>query len=182
MNRSSSKTAGAVLLSGILVCLAVQTAEAAELKKVTVAAFDRYIGASEGRMQSELSNGPFFFIDELPEKRRREAYAQLREGQTLVKQVNTKAEGRPIEVPHGLIHDWIGVLFIPNASLMQTLAVIQDYDNHQNIYKPEIRHSKLLQRNGDNFKVFLQLYKKSLVVVVINANLAGAEPRPGRQA
>src|ERR1019366_5119265 len=75
-----------------------------------------------------------------------------------------------IEVPHGLIHDWIGVLFIPNASLAQTLAVVQDYDNYQNIYKPEVRHSKLLQRNGDNFKVLLQLYKKSLVTVVINAD------------
>jgi len=62
------------------------------------------------------------------------------------------------------------VLFIPNASLLQTLAVVQDYDNHRNIYKPEVRNSKLLQRNGDNFKVFLQFYKKSLVTVVVNAN------------
>jgi len=84
--------------------------------------------------------------------------------------VNTKEEGHPIEVPHGLIHDWIGLLFIPNSSLAQTLAVVQDYDNHQNIYKPEVRHSKLLQRNGDNFKVFVQLYKRSLVTVVINAD------------
>jgi len=47
-----------VLLSGVLVCLAVQTAEAAELKKETSAVFDRYIGASEGRIEAEqlLSN------------------------------------------------------------------------------------------------------------------------------
>src|ERR1019366_9422247 len=166
----SSNTAWVVLLSEMLVCLAAQPVEAAELKKETAAAFDRYIGASEGRIKSELHNGLFLFIDELPETRRVEAYAQLRRGQVLVKQMNTKEEGHPIEVPHGLIHDWIGVLFIPNASLAQTLAVIQDYDNHQNIYKPEVRHSKLLNRNGDNFKVFLQLYKKSLVTVVINAD------------
>ena len=166
----SSKTARVVLLSGILVCLAAQSVEAAELKKETAAAFEHYIGASEKRIKSELHNGPFLFIDELPEARRVEAYAQLREGEVLVKEVNTKEEGYPIEVPHGLIHDWIGVLFIPNASLSQILAIVQDYDNHQNIYKPEIRHSKLLNRNGDNFKVFLQLYKKSLVTVVINAD------------
>ena len=170
MNRSSSKTAWRVLLAEMLVCLAVQTTEAAELKKETAAAFDHYIRATEGRIESELHNGPFLFIDELPEKRRRGAYAQLREGQILVQQVNTKAEGHPIEVPQGLIHDWIGGVFIPNASLAQTLAVVQDYDNQQNIYKPEVRRSKLLQRNGDNFKVFLQLYKKSLVTVVINAD------------
>jgi hypothetical protein len=99
MNRSSSKTARVVLLSGMLVCLAAQPAEAAELKRETAAAFDHNIGASEGRIKSELHNGPFLFIDELPEKRRRDAYAQLREGQILVNQVNTRAEGHPIEVP-----------------------------------------------------------------------------------
>jgi hypothetical protein len=166
----SSKTAGVVLLSGMLVCLVAQPLEAAELKKETAAAFDRYIGASEGRIKSELHNGLFLFIDELPETRRVKAYAQLRLGQVLVKQVSTKEVGHSIEVPHGLIHDWVGLLFIPNSSLAQTLAVVQDYDNHQNIYKPEIRHSKLLNRNGDNFKVFLQLYKKSLATVVINGN------------
>ncbi len=166
----SSKTAGVVLLTGILVSLAAHPVEAAELKKETAAAFDRYIGASEGRIKSELHNGLFLFIDELPETRRVQAYTQLRMGQMLVKQVNTKEEGHPIEVPHGLIHDWIGLLFIPNSSLVQTLAVVQDYDNHQKIYKPEIRHSKLLNRNGDDFKVFLQFYKKSLVTVVINAD------------
>jgi len=170
MNRSSSKTAVVVLLYGILVCLAAQSVEAAELKKETAAAFEHYVGASEKRIKAELHNGPFLFIDGFPETRRVEAYAKLRAGNILVKQVNTKEEGHPIEVPHGLIHDWIGVLFIPNASLLQTLAVVQDYDNHRNIYKPEVRNSKLLQRNGDNFKVFLQFYKKSLVTVVVNAN------------
>jgi hypothetical protein len=170
MNKSSSKAAEVVLLSGILVCLAIQTAEAAELKKETAAAFDHYIGASEQRIKSELPNGPFLFVDELPEKRRGEAYAQLRDGQILMQPVNIKAQGHLIDVPQGLIHDWIGVLFIPNASLAQTLAVVQDYDNHQNIYKPEVRHSKLLQRSGDTFKVSLQFYKKSLVTVVINAD------------
>ncbi|MBZ5722268.1 MAG: hypothetical protein LAO03_18000 [Acidobacteriia bacterium] len=168
--RSDSKTAGLVLLSVMLGCLAAQPVESAELKKETAAGFDRYIGASENRIKSELQNGPFLFIDELPVTRRVEAYAQLRKGQVLVKQVNMREDEHPIEVPHGLIHDWIGVLFIPNASLSQTLAVVQDYDNHQNIYKPEIRHSKLLNRNGDNFKVFLQFYKKSIVTVVINAD------------
>ncbi len=140
------------------------------MKKETAAAFEHYVGASEKRIKAEVYSGPFLFIDELPETRRVEAYAKLRAGNILVKQVNTKEEGHPIEVPHGLIHDWIGVLFIPNVSLLQTLAVVQDYDNHRNIYKPEVRNSKLLRRNGDNFKVFLQFYKKSLVTVVINAD------------
>src|ERR1700687_5622034 len=170
MNRSSSKAAQVALLSGILVCLAAQPVVGAELKKETAAAFDRYIGASEKRINFELHKRPFLLIDELPEARRVEAYSQLREGRVLIRQVNTEEEGHPIKVPHGLIHDWIGVLFIPSASLSQALAVVQDYDNHRNIYKPEVRDSKLLERSGDNFKVFLRLYKKSHVTVIINGN------------
>jgi hypothetical protein len=170
MNQLNSNAARALLLSAMLLCLAAQTANAAELQKETAAAFDRYIRASEARIQSELHGGPFLFVDALPEQRRREAYAHLRQGQILVEQVNTTAEGHPIEVPHGLIHDWAGVLFIPNATLAHTLAVVQDYNHHQDIYRPDVRQSKLLQRDGDHFKVFLQLYKKSLVTVTIDAD------------
>ncbi len=165
----SSNTAWLLLVAAVLVCFAAQSVEAVQLKKETAAAFDRYVEVSERRIGSELRDGTFLFVDRWPERRRAEAYAKLRKGQVLVEQVNTKEEGHAIEVPHGLIHDWIGVLFIPNAALTQMLAAIQDYDNHQNIYKPEVRRSKLLERNGDNFKVFLQLYEKSIVTVVINA-------------
>ena len=73
-----------------------------------------------------------------------------------------------IEVPYGLIHDWIGVLCIPSTSLSQTLAVVQDYDNHRNLYKPEVSDSKLLQGDGASFKVFLQFYKKTLVLASLS--------------
>ena len=168
--RSISKIARSVVLCGLLVCLVAQTIEAAELKKQTAAAFDRYIAASEKRMQAELKNGPFLSMDALPEEQRGESYAQLQEGLILVNPVNAKAGGSPMKVPGGLIHDWVGVVFIPNASLAQTLAVAQNYDDYQNIYRPEVRRSKLLQRSGDNFKVFLQFYKKSLITVVIDAD------------
>lgn len=154
----------------MLICFAVQAVKAAQLKKETAAAFDRYVGVSETRMQTEIQNGHFLFVDALPEESREEAYAQLHSGKILVKQLNTKIEGQPIQVPGGLIHDWIGVVFVPNVSLTKVLAVSEDYNDYQNIYKPEVRSSRLLQRNGENFKVYLQFYKKSLVTVVINAN------------
>ncbi len=158
------------LLCGMLVCLIAQTLHAAELKERTATAFDSYIAASEKRMQAELQNGTFLYIDGLPPERRREAYAQLRDGQILVEQLHAKVEGNPIKVPGGLIHDWIGVIFIPNVSLAQTVAVAQDYDNYKVIYKPDVSQSRLVQRSGDNFKVFLQFYKKSLITVVLNTD------------
>lgn len=71
-----------------------------------------------------------------------------------MKQLNTEAEGHPAEVPGGLIHDWIGVVFIPNVSLEHTLLTAQDYDDYHNIYKPGVRRSKLLEKDGDKLKVF----------------------------
>jgi hypothetical protein len=62
------------------------------------------------------------------------------------------------------------VIFIPDANLSQVLAVLQDYDNHKNVYKPDVRRSKLLEHDGNEFKVYLQFYRKSIVTVVINAN------------
>jgi hypothetical protein len=158
-----------LLLVVTFTCLAGSSVRCADLKGETSAAFERYVAASEKRMQAVLERGTFLFIDEWPANRRGDGYTQLRNGQLLVQQVNTEGEGHPIEIPHGLIHDWVGVLFIPNATLSQTLAVIQNYDNHQNIYNPEVRQSKLLSHNNEQFKVFLQLYQKSLVTVVMNA-------------
>ena len=34
-------------------------------------------------------------------------------------------------------------MFIPNAILSETIAIIEDYDNETIIYKPEIRQAKL---------------------------------------
>ncbi len=54
------------------------------------------------------------------------------------------------------------------SSLSQVLTVLQGYDNHKNVYKPDVRRSKLLERNGDEFRVYLQFYRRSIVTVVTN--------------
>lgn len=179
MLRVTSKTRASVLFPILFLCITAHPAGAAELEKKTAAAYDRYISASDERMRTESQNGPFLYIDGLPEARRAQAYAELRQGAILVKQATTLEEGHPIEVPHGLIHDWAGVIFVPRASLAQALAVLQDYNDYKDFFNPEIRQSKLLSRNGDNFKVFLQLYKKSILTVAINADFDSHYERIG---
>jgi hypothetical protein len=170
MNRTAARTADVALLLAGLFCAATLPAAAATLRKETAAAYARYLAATETRMDAELDHGPFLLIDSWPEARRAEAYNKLRQGRVLVEQGNTLEEGHPIQVPHGLIHDWDGVLFIPHATLEQTLAVVQNYDHYQDYFKPEIRNSRLLSRNGDDFRIALQLYKKTLITVAIDAD------------
>jgi hypothetical protein len=148
----------------------VAPAQAAELKPDTATAFDRYIRATEAQHADDLRSGHFLIIDRLPDASRQGTYARLHQGQIYIEQLRTKEDGRPIPVPNGLVHHWAGVVFIPGASLSQVLTVLQDYDNHKNVYKPDVRRSKLLEHNGNEFKIYLQFYRKSIVTVVINAN------------
>ena len=73
-----------------------------------------------------------------------------------------------MRVPNGLIHDWIGAAFIPGATVEQTLALVQDYDNHKNIYKPEVMDSRLISHHGDDYTIFLRLLKKKIITVVLD--------------
>jgi hypothetical protein len=73
-------------------------------------------------------------------------------------------------VPAGLIHDWIGALTAPGATIQSTLALIQDYNNHKNIYKPEVIDSKLISHNGNNFNIYLRIVKKKIITVVMDTD------------
>ena len=144
--------------------------EGSELKPATVAAFDQYIRATEARMEDDLHQGDFFFIDRLPENQRHAIDAKLLQGMVEIQRLQSLDEGRAIHIPGGMIHHWVGMIFVPRATFPQVRAILDDYDEHEKFYKPDIRRSKLLERNGNESKTYLQLYKKSLVTVVLNAN------------
>ncbi len=75
-----------------------------------------------------------------------------------------------IELPNGLVHDWVGAAFIPHTPVEDALALVQDYDNHKNIYKPEVLDSKLISHEGNDFKIFLRLLKKKIITVVLDTD------------
>jgi len=76
----------------------------------------------------------------------------------------------PVTVPNGLIHDWIGASFIPGTTVEEVLALVQDYDNHKNIYKPEVIASKIISRRGNDFQIHLRFLKKKIVTVVLDTD------------
>jgi hypothetical protein len=161
---------GRSLLRCLALALLMASAQAAELKANTAAAFDRYIRATEAQHADDLRNDRFLVIDDLPDPAKKETYARLRQGQIYTEQLHTKEDGRYIAMPGGLVHHWVGVIFIPGATLSQVVVVLQNYDNHKNVNKPDVRRSKLLEHSGNEFKIYLQFYRKAIVTVVINAN------------
>ena len=157
----------ASLLAGIL--LLSVPAEAAELKPRAVEAFNRYAQLTEAQIDSQAARQePFLWVDSLPDKRRTAAYEQLHEGKVLIERLETLDGGKKINVPGGLIHHWIGTVFIPGARLAQTLALEQDYDHHQDYFRPDVVRSKVLRHEGSDYLVQLRFYKKKIITSVLD--------------
>jgi hypothetical protein len=152
-----------IVFTFVCLCVAVPL-DAANLKRETVEAFDHYVRNAEARMDKELeSGGPFLWVDSLPVADKAVAYTRLRNGEILIQSCSAG-----LDIPGGMIHDWIGIVFVPNATLDGALAQIQNYDRYAQIYAPAIIRSKLLKRKGDDFTVALRLQRKSFRTVVLD--------------
>jgi hypothetical protein len=123
---------------------------AAELCAETLRAYGEYIGALQrlfvdhvktGRMLSEVAD----------------TTAVVRDGHVLVQ---TARGNGIVAIPGGLIHHWLGMVFIPRVTLEEAISVSQDYANYKHIYEP-ILDTHVLEQNGDTFRVRLRLHKRS---------------------
>ena len=148
--------------------LAAPPCQPAQLGAETVRAFDRYVSARETRMEEDAGKGAFLSLDLLPEEARTASYAQLKNGAVLIRKSQEHDSSADVSVPGGLIHDWTGLIFVPGASLKQTLALLQDYDHDEQYYRPDVVKSKLLERSGDEFRVSLRLRKVYVVETVFD--------------
>jgi hypothetical protein len=139
----------------------------AELKPATVAAFDSYVARAEERIRQEQSSRQkFLLLDEVASAERARAGAAMRRGETWV-----KARGdNPVEIADGLIHDWTGTVFLPGATLPDTLALVQDYDHLARYYAPEVLASRLLSRDGDHFAISMRVRKHKVITVVMDTD------------
>jgi len=166
-DRGARQRGLASLLAGIL--LLTVPVEAADLKPPAVEAFNRYVQLTEAQIDSAaVRHEPFLWLDSLPEERRAAAYAELHEGKMVIERLETLDGGKKINVPGGLIHHWIGTVFIPGATLGQTLALEQDYDHHQDYFRPDVARSKVLRHEGSDYLVQLRFRKKKIITSVLD--------------
>ena len=141
----------------------------AKLRSETVAAFDRYVRLTEERNEAELKRGSaLLWVDSLSPARRTEAYATLKRGEVQVERLSTLDNGKPIVCPGGMIHHWVGVIFINGAKLDDVLGVLQDYDHQSTYYSPDVERSKIESHDGDHYRVFLRFRRHNVITVVLN--------------
>ncbi len=172
-----------VLLAIGLAAVVATSPAAAELKPETVAAFDRYIRVTEARIDAELQDERrFLYLDTLPVEARSGPMAKVAAGGLLIERLQTREASRPIDVPDGLVHHWLGVVFVPRGTTAAAVALLQDYDRHAAIYAPAVERSRTLERSGDTFRVFLRFFMRKVISVTVNSDHEARFTRvaPGR--
>jgi hypothetical protein len=132
-----------------------QSAFPADLKPATVAAFDRYIRQAEQRLSERRA---FLWADESPLRNRR-----VRNGEVVVEPAGAKPI---VEATDGLIHDWVGAVFVPGVNLASTLEHVEDYDHARTRHR-EVLDSHIISHKGNDFLVYMKLVKKKIITVVL---------------
>jgi len=137
-------------------------APAAKPSPATAKAFDDYVAAAEPKIRTEEREATTF-----NNVRDRDEGALARGG-VVVEALGPAGNGA-VEVPEGMIHDWSGTIFLPGVTLDDVLAVVQDYDRSARYYAPDVMASKLIGRDGDNFRIALRLRERKMVTVVMDS-------------
>jgi hypothetical protein len=169
-----------VLLTAFLVILLFATAiraNADQLPIETLNAWNEYIRGADSRLHERLDKRkPFLWIDESAERRQ-----QIVRGEILAEPV--VAHGMQ-EVPHGLIHDWMGGMFIPGATLESMSAVALDYGRYKDFYKPVVVEARLVACTATGQKFSVLWHRKVLFVnaamqAEYSAHAVRIDPRRG---
>src|SRR4051812_35196853 len=157
------------LFSTFLLFILSSAAFAAGPKPEATQAWDRYIQLTEARVETQQRDGKNFLRAQPETAQQTAAFeAKLKGREIVVQKLTTTDQGKSIEAPGALIHDWVGTAFIHGASINQAFAVLQDYNHHSTTYAPEVQRSKLISRNGDDFTAYLRFVKKKVITVVLD--------------
>jgi hypothetical protein len=126
---SIAKLTGVVLAIGYSV-----TGSAAELQQDTLQAWDEYVRGSDLHVRERVAGKkPFLWLDDAPNRD-----AHLRRGEVIVAPIIDHGSR---SIPNGLIHHWIGAVFIPHATLDSLTNVLNNFDRYKEFYRPLVVES-----------------------------------------
>ena len=131
------------------------SAAGADLKSETVQQWEDYVKAADTRHADRLAQGAFLLSDEVAGQT-----TKLRNGGVVV---TPASQHVPLKVQSGLIHDWTGAAFIPNAKLDDVLPVLRDYDRYKDYYRPNVVCSKRIATSESKDQFSMVLMNKSVI-------------------
>ena len=152
----------ALPILGIFAC-SISTAYSQPLTKLkpeTLEGFNRYVKTTEESLQKRWDRKmPALWIYDDPGNRTRAL-----NGEIVIERLNDNPASA---IAGGIIHDWVGAMFIPRVSMEDVLNVLQDFNRHKQIY-PEVVDSRLIKRDGNTYWSFLRLKKQKILTVVLD--------------
>lgn len=148
----------------ILIAITATITAAAELSPGTLREFQAYMQEADRLMQSRPQGN-----SRLPVKT---------DGHPVIQGWNGKHDH---DVPDGMIHDWVGAIFVKSAKLEHAIAVLQNLEKYRQYY-PQVIAYKTVERNGTKSKVFMRLLKKKIITVVLDTyyDITQVPSGPGR--
>ncbi len=129
-------------------------ASAANLKPETVSAWDDYLDAARADLQHRISPGScFLWTFENAERATR-----VHSGEIVV----APAPGpSPEHVSGGLIHHWMGAMFLPGLTIEQVMNVTRDYDRYKDYYQPAVIESTAIARGPTSDEFSMRIMNKA---------------------
>jgi hypothetical protein len=109
------------------------------LSEDTLSAWRKSVSSAE----AQLTRPAFLQIDGRPDCLRRVSAGEI--------ESEPGAHGGMVSVPSGLVHHWVGTVFLPGVGTSELLSIMQDYDSYSVTYRPAVVESKLLSHDGNDF-------------------------------
>ena len=154
------KLAGIVFGLAVITGLPLQGQLVVKLQPQTVNEFERYAQSVEAQLNERWQGKKSFLdVDDDPASKQ-----QVLAGEFHIREL---PNGQPTGITDGLIHDWLGAVYIPHTDLARLLEILRDFDNHKNIY-PEVADSRTIRRSGNDVTGYWRLQRKGMVPVVLN--------------
>lgn len=156
-------TSKLLLTATAIAFAAPEIGQAIDLKPATLEAWQQYVRAADQRMQSRAAApAPYLWMDESNARA-----ARVRAGEAVIEPVCGKGT-RP--VPEGLIHDWIGAVFIPGATIDGMVQVMHSYGRYKEFYKPVVVDSRMISDTEAGQEFSMVWVRK---VLFVNAAMVG---------
>ena len=132
----------------------------AALKPETIREFESYRATVDQELESRVSGKRAFqWIEEHPERRQ-----EVLSGRVVTVPL-TGPDGR--SVSHGLVHDWVGDIYLRGVKLNAVRDFLLDTERHPSVFA-DVKEATVLSRNGNRSVTKLRLVKKKILTVVLD--------------
>jgi putative flippase GtrA len=143
--------------------------QAADLQPETVKAWSACVEKTERRRASEFaSTKGFLAIDFQDQAEADRDKKKLLSGKVVIQQINDGRDcGRDIDIPDGMLHHWIGSIFIPGVTLDSVFSRVEN-PRPEDTRQEDVLESSVLEKNPGQLRMYLKLQRSKIITVRYN--------------